>query len=83
MAKRRLEREDWVTVALVYFLEGVFLSTDAKKKISDFYMRMVDDLAMFNAYPWGSEVYDLMFDSLSTKNLAAKYKEKLAKPKEK
>ncbi|KAL5549932.1 hypothetical protein UlMin_000108 [Ulmus minor] len=82
-AKRGQEREDRVKVALVYFLEGVLLSADAKKNISDFYLSMVDDLAMFNAYPWGSKVYNLMFDSLSSKNLVAKYKERLAKPKEK
>ena len=82
-AKRGQEREDRVKVALVYFLEGVLLSADAKKNISDFYLSMVDDLAMFNAYPWGSEVYDLTFDSLSSKNLVAKYKERLAKPQEK
>jgi len=81
--KRGQEREDRVKVALVYFLEGILLSADAKKNISDFYLSMVDDLTMFNAYPWGSEVYDLTFDSLSSKNLVAKYKERLAKPKEK
>ena len=54
-------------VALVYFLEGVLLSVDAKKNISEFYLSMVDDLAMFNAYPWGSEVYDLTFDSCRRK----------------
>ena len=70
-------------VALVYFLEGVLLSVDAKKNISEFYLSMVDDLAMFNAHPWGNKVYDLTFNSLLTKNLIVKYKERLAKPKEK
>ena len=83
VAKRGQEQEDQVKVALVYFLKGVLLSADAKKNISDFYLSMVDDLAMFNAYPWGSEVYDLTFDNFSTKNLAVKYKEKLAKLNEK
>ena len=46
-------------------------------------MSMVDDFAMFNAYPWGSEVFDLTFNSLSTKNLVAKYQKTLKKPKEK
>ena len=70
-------------VALVYFLEGVLLSADEKKNISNFYMSMVDNLAMSNAYPWGSEVFDLTFDGLSTKNLVAKYQERLKKLKEK
>ena len=82
-AKRGQKREDRVKVALLYFLEGVLLSADAKKNISDFYLSMVDDLAMFNAYLWGNEVYDLTFDSLSSKNLVAKYKERLVNPKEK
>ena len=82
VAKKGQEREDQVKVALVYFLEGVLLSADAKKNIFDFYLSMVDNLAMFNAYTWGNEVYDLTFDSLSTENLVAKYKEKLGKPKE-
>ena len=46
-------------------------------------MSMVDDLAIFNAYPWGNEVFDMTFNSLSTKNLVAKYQDRLKKSKEK
>ena len=45
------QREDRVKVALVYFLEGVLLSADAKKNCLDFYMSIVDHLDMFNSYP--------------------------------
>ena len=67
-------------VLLIYFLEGVLLSANATKNILNFYMSMVDDLAMFNAYPWGGKVFDLMLDNLSTKNLIDKYQERLKKP---
>ena len=50
--KKVQERKDHEKVAFLYFLERVLLSMDAKKNIFDFYMSMVDDLAMFNAYPW-------------------------------
>lgn len=46
------QRDDRVKVTLVYFLEGVLLSTFVKKNCSDFYMSMVDHLDVFNSYLW-------------------------------
>ena len=63
--KKGLQREDQGKVTLVYFLEGILFSADANKNISNLYMSMVDDLAKFNAYHWGNEIFDMMFDSLS------------------
>ena len=67
------QREDWVKVALVYFLEGVLLSADVKKNCSDFYMSMVDHLDVLNSYPWGVEVFETTLDSMMSKNLVLKY----------
>ena len=47
------QRDNRVNVAVVYFLEGVLLSANAKKNCSNFYMSMVDHLDVFNSYPWG------------------------------
>ena len=74
MAKKG-QREDRVNVALVYFLEGVLLSADAKNNYSDFYISMVDHLDMFNSYPWGLEVFETMLDSMLSKNLVSMYQE--------
>ena len=52
---RRGSNERTGSRSLLYISSrGVLLSADDKKNIYDFYMSMVDDLAMFNAYPWGS-----------------------------
>ena len=69
-----LEREDWVKVALIYFLEGVLFSYDSKRNVSSIYMSMMVDLDTFNAYPWGLEVFETTIHSLWSKNLVAKYK---------
>ncbi|KAL5539769.1 hypothetical protein UlMin_045147 [Ulmus minor] len=71
---------DRVKIALLYFLEGVLLGADPKRNVSTFHMSTVDDLDMFNSYPWGTVVYDTTVDSLGGKDLAEKYRERLRKP---
>ena len=67
-------------IALLYFLEGVLLGADPKRNVSTFHMSVVDDLDMFNSYPWGTVVYDTTVDSLGGKDMAEKYRERLRKP---
>ncbi|KAL5561683.1 hypothetical protein UlMin_031430 [Ulmus minor] len=83
--KKKAEKEkdlatDRVKIALLYFLEGVLLGADPKRNVSTFHMSMVDDLDMFNSYPWGTVVYDTTVDSLGGKDMAKKYRERLRKP---
>ncbi|KAL5546516.1 hypothetical protein UlMin_006203 [Ulmus minor] len=83
--KKKAEKEkdlgtDRVKIALLYFLEGVLLGADPKRNVSMFHMSMVDDLDMFNSYPWGTVVYDTTVDSLGGKDMAEKYRERLRKP---
>ncbi|KAL5580193.1 hypothetical protein UlMin_012635 [Ulmus minor] len=83
--KKKAEKEkdlttDRVKITLLYFLEGVLLSADPKRNVSTFHMSMVDDLDMFNSYPWGTVVYDTTVDSLRGKDMAEKYLECLRKP---
>ena len=83
--KKKAEKEkdlatDRVKIALLYFLEGVLLDADPKRNVSTFHMSMVDDLDMFNSYPWGTVVYDTTIDSLRGKDMAEKYRERLRKP---
>ena len=75
--KKKVEKEkdlatDRVKIALLYFLEGVFLGADPKRNVSTFHMSMVDDLDMFNYYPQGTVVYDTTIDSLWGKDMAEK-----------
>ena len=70
-------------IALFYSLEGVLLSTDPKKNVSTFHKSMVDDLDMFNYYPWGIEVYETILESLRGKDLVEKYHEHMRKPSHK
>ena len=44
-------RGNQVKITLIYFLEGVLFSFDAKRNVSLVYMSLVDDLDTFNAYP--------------------------------
>ena len=67
-------------IAILYFLEGVLLGADPKRNVSTFHMSMVDDLNMFNFYPWVTVVYDTTVDSLRGKDMAEKYRERLRKP---
>ncbi len=71
---------DRLKITLLYFLEGVLLSADPKTNVSPLHLSMVDDLDMFNSYPWGTEVYDTTLDSLRGKDLVEKYRERLRKP---
>jgi len=66
-------REDQGKIALLYFLEVTFLNTDKKKLVSQVVMSMVDDLSMFNKYPWGTLSFDLMIEQLEQKDWRAKY----------
>ncbi|KAL5573722.1 hypothetical protein UlMin_023319 [Ulmus minor] len=83
--KKKAEKEkdlttDRVKIALLYFMKGVLLRADPKRNVSTFHMNMVDDLDMFNSYPWGTVVYDTTVDSLRGKDMAEKYRERLRKP---
>ena len=67
--KKKAEKEkdlatNRVKIALFYFLEGVLLGADPKRNVSTFHMSVVDDLDMFNSYPWGTMVYDTTINSL-------------------
>ena len=66
-------------IASIWFLEGALLSSDPKKNISEFHLSLVDELDIFNEYPWGKVAFDMTFDSLWVKNLAQKYRDRLRK----
>ena len=71
---------DRVKIALFYFLEGVLLGVDPKRNMLMFHMSMVDDLDMFNSYPWGFDLFDTTLDNLRGNDLAEKCRERLRKP---
>ena len=71
-ARYHRERGDWGKVGLIYFLEGMLFSFNAKRNISSLYMSMVDNLDTFNVYPWGLEVFETTFHILWSKDLLAK-----------
>ena len=73
------QSDDQVKVAIVYFLESVLLSADAKKNCLPIYMSMVDHLDMFNSYLWCVEVFETTLASMMSKNLVSKYQERLKK----
>ena len=37
---------------MLYFLESVLLGKEAKNKIDDIYIRLLDNFKEFNNYPW-------------------------------
>ena len=60
-------------LAMLYFLEFTLLSSYPKKFVCQEYMSMVDNLEIFNTYPWGSIVYPATLEQLQSKDLGAKY----------
>ena len=58
--------EDVVKLALLYLLEILLLGKESKNKVDKSHLAMVDNLELFNAYPWGKIVFDMTIKSLST-----------------
>ena len=56
--------DDVVKLSLIYFLEFVLLGRDKRRLIHPFYMQLVDQLELFNTYPWGVVSYAYTYESL-------------------
>ncbi|BBG96664.1 hypothetical protein Prudu_005527 [Prunus dulcis] len=61
---RCTEEDDIYKLALVYFAELVVLGRDKHLNINVNYLTLIEDLDVFNRYPWGSVSFDKTQDSL-------------------
>ncbi|KAK0608892.1 hypothetical protein LWI29_037617 [Acer saccharum] len=57
---------DMVKLVLVLFLEMTLVGKDDRNSIQYWALQLVDDLDVFNNFPWGTFINDRTFDSLST-----------------
>ena len=58
--------EDVVKLALSYLFEILLLGKKSKNKVDKSYLAMVDNLELFNVYPCGKIVFDMIIKPLST-----------------
>ena len=61
------EEDDEMTVkmSLLYCLYLFLLGNDKRKVLDDEVLELVENLALFNAYPWGHRIWNMTFDSLN------------------
>ena len=69
-----------VKMSLLYCLNLFLLGADKRRVIEDDVLQMVDNLELFNAYPWGRRVWKMTYDSLSgaLKGRYERYMQKLS-----
>ncbi len=58
------ERDDFVKLCLMYFLEVGILGKESQVNINLDHFSMVEDLDYFNQHPWGQESFDLLIASM-------------------
>ncbi|KAK2661747.1 hypothetical protein Ddye_000321 [Dipteronia dyeriana] len=58
--------DDMVKLALELFLDMTLVGKDDRNAIMYWTLQLVDDLDVFNSFPWGTFLYVMTFDSLST-----------------
>ncbi|KAK2660578.1 hypothetical protein Ddye_007111 [Dipteronia dyeriana] len=58
--------DDIVKLTLILILEMTLVGKDDRTSILYWALELVDDLDAFNKFPWGSFLYDMTFNSLST-----------------
>nr|GEV42397.1 uridine kinase-like protein 4 [Tanacetum cinerariifolium] len=57
---------DAVRISLLMLLEVGFLGRDSKWVVDDELLQLVDDLDSWNAFPWGSYIWDLTYAQLTS-----------------
>ncbi|XP_038713466.1 uncharacterized protein LOC120007340 [Tripterygium wilfordii] len=60
------KEEDVLKLALVYFLESVLLPRERSRNIDIQWLQLVDNVNVFNKYPWGSVSYARTAKSLAS-----------------
>ncbi|XP_038688746.1 uncharacterized protein LOC119987912 [Tripterygium wilfordii] len=75
------KEEDVLKLALVYFLESVLLPRERSRNIDIQWLQLVDNVNVFNKYPWGSVSYARTAKSLASAMVgrAEKFKKRSTK----
>ncbi|GJZ32438.1 phospholipase-like protein, partial [Tanacetum coccineum] len=55
---KKLSADDFVRVCLLYMSELIFRGPEDKKVVPTFMLRLVDDLAAWNDFPWGEYYWE-------------------------
>ena len=55
---------DALRIALLYLVMHILLSNTKKAKVSSIYVQLVEDLEAFDAFPWGTVIFEEMKTSI-------------------
>ncbi|PWA61862.1 phospholipase-like protein [Artemisia annua] len=67
----KLSDEDAIRVCLLLTLDVIFMGKDLGSIVDDIFLRMVEDLDEWNAFPWGEQVWRQLYDSI--RNVSSKH----------
>ncbi|PWA37034.1 phospholipase-like protein [Artemisia annua] len=60
----KLSGEDAIRVCLLLTLDVIFMGKELGSIVDDIFLRMVEDLDEWNAFPWGEHVWRQLYDSI-------------------
>ncbi|PWA49609.1 phospholipase-like protein [Artemisia annua] len=67
----KLSDDDAIRVCLLLTLDVIFMGKDLGSIVDDIFLRMVEDLDEWNAFPWGEHVWRQLYDSI--RNVSSKH----------
>ncbi|KAM3248835.1 hypothetical protein P3L10_010604 [Capsicum annuum] len=79
MKGNRMNNQQKVKCALVWFLHAMLLAKDPSKKVNSEHIKMTADLEFFRGYPWGKMSFKLTLSYLKMKTDLTKQKEAFVK----
>ncbi|KAF3671303.1 hypothetical protein FXO37_08115 [Capsicum annuum] len=74
MKGNKLNNQQKLKCALVWFVHAMLLAKDPLKKMDSDHIKMVTDLEFFGGYPWGKESFELTLSYLEKKTDLTKQK---------
>ncbi|KAM3374102.1 hypothetical protein P3S68_012816 [Capsicum galapagoense] len=79
MKGNRLNNQQKLKCALVWFVHAMLLAKDPSKKVNSNYIKIADDLEFFGGYSWGKKSFELTLNYLKKKTDLTKQKEAFVK----
>ncbi|KAF3636860.1 hypothetical protein FXO38_23969 [Capsicum annuum] len=79
MKGKRLNNQQKLKYALVWFMHAILLAKDPSNKVDSDYIKMAIDIEFFGGYPWGKKSFGLTLSYLKQKTNLNKQKEAFVK----
>nr|GEY46740.1 phospholipase-like, aminotransferase-like mobile domain protein [Tanacetum cinerariifolium] len=68
----KVSDEDEIQVCLLLSLEVIFMGRELVLVVDDVFLRMVNNLDVWNSFPWGEHIWRKLFDAI--RNVSSKHK---------